>query len=357
MQPSLSSDIHKLIEQAIQHSIFPGAVVLIAANRKIIHHQAYGTTMYQETGSQPVTIDTIYDIASLTKVFTATAALRLYDQGRLDLQAPVATILPEVHDQSVQVEHLLTHTSGLDVRLSALRHRGRQGLLDAVYATARQHLPGSTVAYSNVNTLLLGEIVARVYASDLDAAVEQLVLQPLGLQTTQFCPTETLQSRIAPTEFDHDWRGRLVHGTVHDESTHALGGIAGHAGLFSTTTDLLRFCQAWLDDWLAYDQQHLATGLIKPTTARLATTNQTPTLRLACGLGWMLDRPNFMGAVPHGSFGHTGFTGPAMVVVPTHKLVVVVVNNRVYPMRRPPEHQAVIAAITEAAVLATLKNS
>ena len=369
---TLAHQIDTIVQAAIDHRIFPGAVVLVARGASIRHFAAYGSTMYDALGSRPIVCDTIYDIASLTKVFTATAALRLVDEGRLNLHAPAAIYLPELRAAGVAVLHLLTHTSGLDIRLSALREAGRDGLLDAVYAATPVRPPGAVVAYTNVNSLLLGEIVGRLHGEPLDAALATLVNEPLGLCDTQYRPPATLLPRIAPTEIDTTWRGGLVHGSVHDESAYALGGVAGHAGLFSTAEDLYWFCRMWLEDHRppTNDQRPPTTDdspvhpftrspahllmprLLLPGTIAMATTNHTRKLNLACGLGWMLDRPNFMGCAPAGSFGHTGFTGPALVVVPREQLIVVVLSNRVYPQRRPPpyEHHAVTAAIVDAAL-------
>jgi CubicO group peptidase (beta-lactamase class C family) len=365
---SLAQAISSIIADAIERRVFPGAVVLIAQGAELLHHAAYGTTMYADPGSQPVQLDTIYDVASLTKMFTATAALRLSDAGKLDLGAPVAAYLPEFRVLDVTIRHVLTHTSGLDIRLSALRHAGRAGMLDAVYHTAPTHSPGSRVAYTNVNSLLLGEIVARLHGTPVDVALRDLVIDPLKLHNTLFRPPPALLVRIAPTERDDEWRGALVHGSVHDESTHALGGVAGHAGLFSTAADLHVFCRMWLDaigdeQWAMGDVPaqspiaHLQSSVsLRSDTARLAVSNQTSGLPFACGLGWMLDRPNFMGAAPVGSFGHTGFTGPAIIVVPGRRLIVVLLSNRVYPRRRAFEHHPVTAAILRAALANVLGN-
>lgn len=373
----LADRINCIVEEAIERRIFPGAVVLVARADTIQHYAAYGTTMYDASGSRLVGFDTIYDIASLTKVFTATAALRLVDDGRLDLHAPVVGYLPELRAPGITAIHLLTHTSGLNIRLSTLRHAGRADILAAAYAAEPLHPPGTAVAYTNVNSLLLGEIVARLCGAPLDAAIRALVLDPLELRDTQFCPPPALLPRIAPTEIDDHWRGRLVHGSVHDESAYALGGVAGHAGLFSTAADLYAFCRMWLDDELADDGRQptdderrrldasgpdyaspLSAGvakrprprLLRPETIALARANHTPKLAWACGLGWMMNRPHFMGAAPDATIGHTGFTGPAIVIVPQERLIVVVLCNRIYPRRRPPDHHAVIAAIVNAAL-------
>lgn len=340
--PQLIS-IDAIISNAIGQRIFPGAVVLVARSGEIVHQAAYGTTTY-ELAPQPVSLDTIYDIASLTKMFTATAVLRLIDAGHLALDMPVRALLPRFSPTDITVWHLLTHTSGIDIRLSTLRELGRDGLLDVVYATSPQHKPGTVVAYTNVNSLLLGEIVAGLVNMPLDAALDELLIRPLSLGETCFNPDMALLPRIAPTEIDDTWRGNLVHGTVHDESAHALGGVAGHAGLFSTADDLFRFCHTWLE------ARKNGNSMLSRAIAFQATTNQTLELKMACGLGWMMDRPNFMGAAPMGSFGHTGFTGPAMVVIPSHDMVVLVLSNRVHPRRGPALHHMVTAAVVEAAL-------
>ncbi len=354
--------IDTLMAAAIARRVFPGAAVFVAQAGRVLHNAAYGATTYEPETARPVTTDTIYDLASLTKMFTATAALRLLDSGALDLDAPAARYVPELRAPGVLVRHLLTHTSGLDVRLSPLRALGRDGLLAAAFAAGLKHPPGTSVAYTNINSLLLGEIVARLAGAPLDAAIRALVTEPLGLRDTGFRPDAALLPRIAPTEWDDEWRGGLVHGTVHDESAHALGGVAGHAGMFGTAAEVGAFCLAWLG--AIADRQApcfarraraispLQDPILRPETARRAVANQTPGLSVACGLGWMLDRPYFMGGAPTSSFGHTGFTGTAMVAVPARELVVVVLSNRVYPRRGLPEHHAVTAAVVEAALTA-----
>lgn len=345
----LASTIDAIVWQAIERQIFPGAVVLIARDDHVLYQAAHGTTMYHHPGSRPVDHDTIYDIASLTKVFTATAALRLVEQGLLDIAAPAADYLPELRTRDVAVLHLLTHTSGFDLRLSTLCAQGADGLRAAVYSTIPLYSPGTTVAYTNINSLLLGEIVSRVCGKSLSEALQTLVIAPLGLQETLFHPPVTLLSRIAPTEIDDSWRGGLVHGVVHDESAFALGGVAGHAGLFSTVCDLYCFCRVWLNRG-AFPDRGEGICLLSSSTVRLACMNHTAGLGPACGLGWMIDRPNFMGAAPSGTFGHTGFTGPAIVIAPQHRLIVIVLSNRTYPRRKLPEHHAVTAAIVESAL-------
>lgn len=360
--------IDTIVHTAIEKRIFPGAIVLVAQHGTIQHYSAYGTTMYTDPGSQAVTPTTRYDIASLTKVFTATAALQLLDAGHIALDAPAATYLPGLRASGVTIRHLLTHTSGLALQLSTLRDSGAAALRAAVYATEPARTPGTHIAYTNINSLLLGDIVAQVYGQPLDQALRALLLEPLGLHDTCFCPAPALRPQIAPTEWDHAWRGGLVQGSVHDESAHALGGVAGHAGLFSTALDLWRFTQMWLDQGIGAGRR-----LLQAETVACATRNQTSELERVtstpitittsegfvphCGLGWMIERPNFMGAAPTATYGHTGFTGPALVIVPQQHLTLVLLSNRTYPHRTPPAHHAVTAAILAAALAHVLGNN
>lgn len=342
-----------LLTAAVAERIFPGAVALIARDGATLHHVACGTTMYDDLGSEPVAPDTIYDIASLTKVFTATAALRLADAGLIDLDRPAAHYLPGLRAAQVTVRHLLTHTSGLDLRLSVLRERGAAGIRSAAYAVTPADPPGRSLAYTNINSLLLGDLVAAAYGAPLDEAIYDLLLRHLAMMQTRFRPPARLHPQIVPTEWDHAWRGGLVRGAVHDESAHALGGVAGHAGLFSTAADLERLLRMWLQGGAFAGRQILrestVAAALRDYTAGLPSASGRP---LRSGLGWMLDRDNFMGAAPAGSFGHTGFTGPAIVGIPGRRLAIVVLSNRTYPLRTPPpyRHHRVTADLVEYAL-------
>lgn len=347
----MTASLDGLISHAIAERIFPGCVVLATRDGSPLLHASFGTTMYDDAGSRVVDPRDLFDLASLTKAVTATAALRLADAGELCLEAEAAHYLPGLGARGVTIRHLLTHSSGLDVRLSVLREGGPDGIRAAVYAAQPLHPPGTRVAYSNINTLLLGEIVAMVAGVALDVAIGELVLAPLGMSETRFCPPSELRARIPPTEWDESWRGGLVHGTVHDESAHALGGVAGHAGLFGSAADMERLLRLWLQGgaWAGRQLLREATVVeaLRDHTAGLASATGWP---VRSGLGWMLDRENFMGAAPPGSFGHTGFTGPAIVGVPARGLALVVLSNRTYPRRTPLpyRHHSITAAILEA---------
>jgi CubicO group peptidase (beta-lactamase class C family) len=196
-------------------------------------------------------------------------------------------------------------------------------------------VPGSLVAYANVNTLILGRILEVITYQSLTQILTQYVLQPATMHETWFNPAATLLTRIPPSEID-SVRGE-VWGTVHDESTAALGGVAGHAGLFGTAADMLRFGQAWLDTLAGHGPWGIDVAL-----AQQALQNQSPAGQLGVGLGWMLARDNFMPAtVLDAMAAHTGFTGPVVAIVPQQQLVWALLSNRTWPQRTPPQHHAV----------------
>ena len=343
-----SAKIDAIALEAIAARIFPGAVVYAQRAGRVVQHTAYGTTMYGDPGSLPVVLDTIYDIASLTKPVTATAALILCDSGQIRLDDPVAHFVSTMRSREVTVRHLLTHSSGMDLRLSALRESDAAAIRAAAYALTPDSPPGSLTMYANMSSLLLGDVVAAVFGAPLDEVISELILGPLGMADTCFRPPAHLQTRIAPTEWDLEWRGGVVHGVVHDESAYALGGVAGHAGLFSTAADMARFAALWLQGgaWGGHQIVHEATVALalRDHTGHMATAIGQP---LHSGLGWMRDRPSFMGAAPPGSIGHTGFTGPALIFLPAAHTALVILNNRTYPRRTPPPypHHTVTAAI------------
>ncbi|NJP07632.1 MAG: beta-lactamase family protein [Chloroflexaceae bacterium] len=349
-----------LIPDAIQRRLFPGAVVLIARDGQIVYHAAYGSTMYEDPGSQPVRLETIYDIASLTKMFTATVALQLLDAGMLSLDDPVQRYLPDLCTDEVTIRHLLTHTSGIELRLSSLRDQSPDAIWAAIYQREPAHPPGTLVSYVNISTLLLGAVIEAIAHHSLDHVIQELISTPLRLQQTGFCPPAERRPHIAPSEDDIHWRGGLVHGRVNDDSAHALGGVAGHAGLFSTATDLWCFVQMWLDDGTYQGKRLLQSATVAQATqiqtaglAFVPPYGGSPDTPFYAGLGWMIDRPNIMGHAPAGSYGHTGFTGPTMIAVPAQRLAVIMLSNRTYPHRpRLPVHHATTAALVDAALQA-----
>ena len=331
----------QILDMAIAQQVFPGAVVAVADAQGAVT-VARGRFRY-DADSALVHTDTCYDLASLTKIVTATAVLRLCAQGVLALDTPVRSFLPQSQAHDVTIYHLLTHTSGLDVRLSTAASAGADALWQAVLACAPTHRPASRVAYANVNTLLLGRILEQVCYQPLATVLTQQVLAPAGMTQTRFTPVPTTHALIPPTE--HTPERGMVQGVVHDESTVALGGVAGHAGLFGDAADLMAFGRAWLASL-----QGAGPWGIPADMAREAIRNHSPHGQLGCGLGWMLARDNFMApAVLHDTAAHTGFTGPVIAIVPRLDQTWVILSNRTWPQRTtPPQHHGVTKQISAA---------
>ncbi|WP_129631886.1 serine hydrolase domain-containing protein [Candidatus Oscillochloris fontis] len=351
-----ATHIDTLVNEAIHAHMFPGAVVHAQRAGQTLHYAAYGNTMYGDPGSHPVTCEMMYDIASLTKPFTATAALILMDAGLLRLDDPLQRFLPAMRAHGVTLRHLFTHSAGLEIRLSSLREAGAAGIRDAIQHLEPLHPPGTYLSYANINTLLLGEVVAAVFGAGLDAAIHELILAPLEMRDTTFCPAPHLRERIAPTEWDEHWRGGLVHGVVHDESAYALGGVAGHAGLFSTAADMARFASLWLQGGAWGGRQILREATVALAFRDYTSHMRTPTGQpLASGLGWARDRSAFMGSAPAGTIGHTGFTGTVIVIIPQVQAALVLLTNRTYPYRTPPpyRHHPLVAQMVAATTRAT----
>lgn len=333
--------IHDAVHHAIAHAVTPGAVVgwCVDVHEPIV--VAHGRHTYDAVATA-VSPQTIYDLASITKIITATAALALVSRGEMILTHQIQHFVPDNQAHNVTIMHLLTHTSGIRIRLSAHAQHGADALWQAVHATHPSHQPGSVVEYANVNTLLLGAVIERVMGMPLDRALDELVLAPAQMAHTCFNPPPTWHTQIPPTEIDAV-RG-VVHGRVHDESCAALGGVAGHAGLFGNIADMLRFGQAWLATL-----DGAGPWLIVPELAQRAVTIHTPTNQLGCGLGWMMRRQSFMGRYVDEAVGHTGFTGPVIALVPSQRLVWSVLCNRTWPTRvMPPQHHGFLTDVVQA---------
>jgi len=314
-------------EQAIRDGLIPGAVILIGHDGKIVFRKAYGSRALVPA-KESATLDTIYDVASLTKVVATTPAImKLYEQGKIKLDDPVTTYLPEFQGgkSSITIRNLLTHYSGLrpdldlDPPWSGYDTGMRKALIDKPAGP-----PATNFVYSDINFLLLGEIVRRVSGQPLDQFAREQIFEPLGMRESTFKPAASLTPRIAPTEVDIS-TGKPWRGVVHDPTARYMGGVAGHSGVFSTADDVARYAQAMLD------MRFFAPATIALFTSTASPPDQ-PILR---GLGWDIDSPyssNRGDIFPRGtSFGHTGFTGPSLWIDPASKSFVVIMTNRVHP--------------------------
>jgi len=322
-----SAALDAAAEQAIRDGLIPGAVIIIGHNGKIVQRKAYGARALVPA-RETATLDTIYDIASLTKVVATTPAImKLYEQGKIKLDDPVTAYLPEFQGgkSSITIRNLLTHYSGLrpdldiDPAWTGYETGIRRALIDKPVAP-----PGVSFVYSDINFELLGEVVRRVSGQPLDQFTREQIFEPLGMRETTFKPAASLTARIAPTEIDIS-TGKPWRGVVHDPTARYMGGVAGHAGVFSTADDLAR-----------YAEMMLSGHLFAPATIALFTSPASPPDQpILRGLGWDIDSPyssNRGDIFPRGtSYGHTGFTGPALWIDPASKSFVVIMTNRVHP--------------------------
>lgn len=347
------------LEAQADSGAFPGGVLLVGRRGEVIYQHPFGYHTYAR--ERPVTDTTVYDLASLTKVIgLTTAAMLLVDEGKLDLDRPVAQYVPTFKGpmkDRVLVRHLLTHTSGLPAWVGMhLLTPDRAGALAFIDTVSLEAPPGERYVYSDLGAITMARVVEAVTGEPLDRFLAQRVFVPLGMRLTRFRPPAEWLPFIAPTEFDPSWRGRLVHGGVHDENAAHLGGVSGHAGLFSTAPDLARFAFWLLDAW--HDRLEPGAPVsLSAAVARSFTARQPGPEGSTRALGW--DTPSLGGGGSSGSmlspesFGHTGFTGTSIWIDPPRDLVIMLLTNRVHPTRenrailrvRPVVADSVVAAL------------
>ena len=340
------ADVDRLLETYQQRGAFPGGVLAVGDRSGLIHLHPFGRLSYAPD-ARPVKADTLYDLASLTKVVaTTTMAMILVDERRLDLDRPVQDFLPAFQGpgkEAVTVRHLLTHSSGLDATAPLFREiRGKAAYVERIAAMDLGYPPGSRSVYSDLGIILLGEILEKTARQPLDAFVQQRVLKPLGMKHTGFRPPIGLWPRIAPTEND-PWRGRMIQGEVHDENAFAMGGVAPHAGLFSTAGDLARFARMLLNG---------GGGIVSRQTLDLFTRKAgIPDSDRALGCDTKSAEGSSAGTLfSSRSFGHTGFTGTSIWIDPERQLFVILLTNRVYPTRENNLIREVRPAVADAVV-------
>ncbi|GBD87371.1 esterase EstB [bacterium BMS3Abin03] len=347
------AEVDMIIQSAIGDSAFPGAVVLVSKDGKIIYEKAFGHLTYDNT-SAAVTKNTIYDLASLTKVIaTTTAAMICYDRNLFPLDDPVSKYIPEFAQngkENVTIKNLLLHNSGLPAyKRFYKQYTSADSVINDIYKTPLNNPPGSKFDYSDLGMITLAKVIEKVTGKQFDIFCKEEIFQPLGMNSTYFNPPDSLKYKIAPTEIDNYWRHKLVWGKVHDETAALLNGVAGHAGLFSTAEDINNLLQMLLNGGTFNGHR-----IIKEETIKLFTKRYSKQSTRA--LGWDTKSKENSSAgnlFDISSFGHTGFTGTSVWVDPTRNLSVVFLTNRVYPTRknkklykvRPALHDAVIRAI------------
>ncbi|MGP8050622.1 MAG: exo-beta-N-acetylmuramidase NamZ domain-containing protein [Desulfobaccales bacterium] len=344
--------IEPAVNQEIAAGNLPGAVVLVGHQDRIVYRRAFGQRALTPR-PLPMTTDTIFDIASLTKVVaTTTAIMQLVDARRLRLDDPVARYWPAFAANGkacLTIRQLLTHTSGLrpDVN-SHYRWSGYEGALAVIAADRPIRPPGTGFLYSDINFITLGEVVHRVSGEPLEVYCAQKIFGPLGLRDTSFRPRQALQARIAPCDVQS---GCLRWGEVQDPTAYRMGGVAGDAGVFSTADDLAVFVQMLLDGGESRGHRILSQEAV----AALHQPQSLPGNATQRGLGWDMRSPYsriFNAAFPAGSFGHTGYTGTSIWVDPRSRTYLIILTNRLHPSGRGEVRalRAKVAAVVAAAL-------
>ena len=319
--------LDSIVKEAIRDGQIPGAVLLVWHNGQVIYRKAFGARSL-EPRREAMTLDTIFDIASLTKVVaTTTAVMQLVERGEVRLNDPVAKYLPQFAQngkEDVTVRMLMTHFSGLpeDLDLADL-WEGRGTAYAMAFAEKPEYPPGSRFLYSDINFVILGALVERVSGQPLEAYCEKHIFAPLAMKHTRYLPPASWRPKIAPTQYDED--EKMLRGVVHDPTARRMGGVAGHAGLFSTADDLSKFSQALLSG---------SSVLPFLVVEKMSTPQQPPTATVLRGLGWDIDSPfstNRGDLLPVGSFGHTGFTGTSIWIDPVTRTYIILLTNAVHP--------------------------
>jgi len=356
MSAARLASVDRIVSRGITAGGYPGASVVIGRKGYAVFQKGFGKLGWT-TSSPRVTADrSIYDLASLTKVVgTTTAAMLLYDAGRLDLEAPVSTYLPAFSGgwkDSVTVRHLLTHRSGLPAGRDLWRiARTPDEARAAVLATNLECRPGQCYIYSDLGADILGFVIEAIAGETLDVFLHDKVFEPLGMNDTFYRPADSLTYRIAPTEIAPP-RGYPLQGQVHDENAYTLGGVAGHAGLFSTAADLSIFAQMMLNGGEYNGVRILSDTVVSLFTRRTAGTRALgwDTAEGTGGAGKFLDSH---------AYGHTGYTGTSIWIDPERQMFVLLLTNRVHAARarRPAKVISDVRAdLADAAAAAVIDN-
>ena len=321
------TSLDPIVNDAIAQRQIPGAVVIIGHDGQVVYRKAYGHRALVPQ-REDMTLDTVFDCASLTKVVaTTTATMQLWEQGRFRMSDPVAKYLPEFAQngkQDITIRQLLVHYSGLPEDLDLVKKwEGQDTAHRMAFEVTPDRPPGASFVYSDINFIVLGALVERLSGEPLNEYAAKHVFAPLGMTETRFLPPASWMPRIAPTEEDENHH--LLRGVVHDPTARRMGGVAGHAGMFSTADDLARFAQALLDGGHAV--------LTPATVAKMISPQQPVNGTAVRGFGWDIDSPfstNRGELLPVGGYGHTGFTGTSLWIDPATKTYIVLLTNAVH---------------------------
>jgi uncharacterized protein YbbC (DUF1343 family)/CubicO group peptidase (beta-lactamase class C family) len=320
--------VDSIVNQAIADANIPGAVLVVGHDGAVVYRKAYGNRAL-EPRVEAMTLDTVFDLASLTKVIaTTTAMMQVFEQGKVRMNDPVAKYLPEFGQngkEDITIRQLMTHYSGMAPDLDLTTPwEGKNTAYQLAFVEPPETTPGSGFVYSDINFITLGAILERVSGEALDAYTAKHIFEPLKMTRTRFVPPATWRSKIAPTQYDE--KEHMLRGEVHDPTARRMGGVAGHAGLFSTADDLAKFAQALLNG---------GGGILAADTVeKMTSPEQPPQAPVLRGFGWDIDSPfssNRGDLLPVGSFGHTGFTGTSLWIDPTTQTYIILLTNSVHP--------------------------
>lgn len=347
------SAVETVVKTAINEKVFPGAVVCIWKDGNIIYKNSYGNFTYDKNSSA-VTNNTIYDIASLTKVIATTTAVMLcVDRGLFNLDDKVIKYIPEFggyDKEEISIKNLLLHNSGLPAWKKFYgRNLSYSEAVNEIFNSSLEYKTGEKTVYSDLGIITLGKIIEKVTGKSLDIFCNDEIFKPLGMNSTFFNPADSIKKFCAPTEKDDYWRMKTLQGEVHDETSAMLNGVAGHAGLFSTAEDISKLMAMLMAEGTLNGKEFIKSSTIELFTKRFSNSSTR-------ALGWDTKSDSGSSAGKYfskNSFGHTGFTGTSVWADPVRNLFVVFLTNRVHPTRdnsgiikvRPLLHNAVIESI------------
>lgn len=330
MSNTILMSVDSVINASIANKDTPGAVLLVGHQGKIVYKKVYGNRMVKPR-VEKMTVDTIFDMASLTKpTATACGIMKLAEEGKLNVNDKASKYFPEFAQngkENITLVNLLTHTSGLKPDGDYYeKNLGYDGIIKDLASMNTSYTTGTKFVYSDLGYMALGEIIRRVSSKPENEYVADKIFKPLGLKDTGYLPPKDKWERCAPTEFRH---GQLLQGQVHDPTAWEMGGVAGHAGLFSTADDMAVVCQMFLNNG-----EYNGVRIFKPETIRLMTTNQSVVTTQTRGLGWDIGS-RYSGqrghVFPKEGYGHTGWTGTSVWVDPASQTFVILLCNRNHP--------------------------
>jgi serine-type D-Ala-D-Ala carboxypeptidase len=343
-----------VLSQGVAQRAFPGAGFAVFRNGEAVLQGAVGRFTHDDSADD-VTLSTVYDLASVTKVVATTSmAMLLYDRGRLDLDRPIVELLPEfasgdTRRNRVTVEMLLAHSSGLPAYVKLfLQAKDRASLLQMAFQVSLEADPGARAEYSDIGFILLGELLQRIAGETIDAFCSREVFSPLKMKSTFYRPAPELRGTIPPTVDDREFRHRVIQGEVHDENASVMGGVSGHAGVFSNTADLMKFSAAMLCHELK---------LFRPETVDLFTHRRRSPTGTSRALGWDTpSAPSQAGKCFSGhSYGHLGYTGTSLWIDGEVRIAIALLTNRTWPDKqsqlikqvRPAFHDAIMKELLD----------